>query len=133
LQSPSPSSGGKEKTRLVFLVCINCGNGPTAAEHSLCATEHCYPSHGTDPAPSPSGRLIRGKRNRLGHFLTLAAFVYIPLHRGGGHRASGSHGIIKVGKINKIIQSHHQPMPVPALDHINQCHICPFPEHLHVR
>ena len=33
------------------------------------------------------------------------------------------HRIIKVGKTTKIIECNHQPIPVPALDNITQCHI----------
>jgi len=36
----------------------------------------------------------------------------------------------RLEKTAKIIQSHHQPMPVAALDHVPLCHIHPFLEHL---
>jgi len=35
----------------------------------------------------------------------------------------------KVGKINQITQTNHEPMPVPTLDRVPQCHIHPFMEH----
>jgi len=43
------------------------------------------------------------------------------------------HRFIKVGKINKIIKSNHQPMPVTAIDHVPQCHIHTALEHLQGR